>query len=113
MAKDTNIVNGVTTASANTVEVIYTNNTNGGAVIKAVSATNKTKINAAYTMYIIDFDGTTDNPIVPFQSVVRLKVDTPPEVINQVVPAGGTIRVKTTAANSIAFTITAKELVLN
>lgn len=113
MAKDSNIVNSQTTALANTIETLYTNKTNGGAVIKAVSAANTTKINASYIMYITDSDGDTSKPIVPFQVVVRLKTDTPPEVTNQVVPPGGTIQWQTSAADSIAITITARELILN
>ena len=113
MAKDSNVANSFTTNLANNVEALYTNTTNGGAVIKAVTASNTTKINASYIMYIVDAEGAVIKPIVPFQVVIRLKADTPPEAINQVVPPGGSIQVETSAANSIAFTVTVRELILN
>ena len=108
MATDSVLVNGVTTSVANTLETIYI--ASSDTLIKAVTVTNPTNINASYLMDIVPSDEDTTKPEIPFRVVVRLKTDLAPEVIGQVIPAGGTLRVETSAANSISFRVTGRVL---
>ena len=54
MAKDSVIVDGVFTTAPDTLEIIYT--ASEDVLIKAVTASNTTEINAAYTMNIVPAD---------------------------------------------------------
>lgn len=108
MANDSVIVDGVFTTTANTLEIIYTASVD--VLIKAVTASNTTEINAAYSMNIVPANGDTTKPEIPYRIVTRLNTDTAAEAVNHVIPAGGTLRVSTTAANSIAFRVTGRVL---
>lgn len=108
MAKDSAIVDGVFTSSADTLEILFTATTD--TLIKTITASNTTEINAAYSMNIVPADGDTTKPEIPYRIVVRLKSDTGAELVGHVIPSGGTLRASTTAANSIAFRITGNEL---
>jgi len=105
MAKDSVLVNGVTASVADTLETIF-----GPAVedtlITSVTASNPTNINASYVMNIVPSSGDTTKPEIPFKVVIRLKSDSAAPVINHVIPKGGTLRISTSAANSIAFRVT-------
>ena len=108
MAKDSVLVNGVFTTAPDTLEIIYVASVD--TLIKAVTASNTTEINAAYTFNIVPADANITKPEIPYRIVVRLASDTAAEVINHVIPNGGTLRVSTTAANSIAFRVTGRVL---
>ncbi len=108
MAKDSVIVNGVFTTAPDTLEIIYT--ASDDVLIKAMTASNTTGTNAAYTMHIVNDAGDITKPEIPYKIVTRLNTDTGAEVVNHVIPAGGTLRVSTTAANSIAFRVTGRVL---
>ena len=108
MAKDSVLVDGVFTTAPDTLEIIYT--ASSDVLIKAVTASNTTEINAAYTMNIVPSSADITKPEIPYRIVVRLKADSGAEVVNQVIPSGGTLRVSTTAANSIAFRVTGRVL---
>jgi hypothetical protein len=110
MATDKVLVDGVTANNADVIETIYTVPTTSGTLIKAVTASNPTNINASYSMYIVGSDGDTSLPEIPNQIVVRLKADLAPSVVNHVIPKGGTLRISTSAANSISFRVTGIEL---
>ena len=109
MATDSVLVDGFVTALPNTIETMY-NSPSGsdqlGTLIKAVTASNPTKINASYKMYIVNASGDTTKPEIPFKVVVRLKTDLSAPVINHVIPVGGSLRVETSAADSISFRVT-------
>ena len=108
MAKDSVLVNGAFTTLPDTLQVIYT--ATDDALIKAVTASNTTEINASYEMNIVPEDDDTTKPEIPFRVVPRLRADTGAEVVNHVIPKGGTLRVSTSAANSIAFRVTGRVL---
>lgn len=108
MAKDSVLVDGVFTTAPDTLEIIYT--ASEDVLIKAVTASNTTGVNAAYTMNIVPGTGDTSKPEIPYRIVVRLTSDSAAEVVNHVIPAGGTLRVSTTAAGSIAFRVTGRVL---
>lgn len=108
MAKDSVLVNGVTASLANTLETIFT--AVEDTLIKAVTASNPTTINASYQMNIVPSSGDTTKPEIPFQVVIRLDADNGADVVNHVIPKGGTLRISTSAANSIAFRVTGRVL---
>jgi len=108
MAKDSVLVDGVFATLPNTLQVIY--EASEDALIKAVTASNTTEINASYEMNIVPDDDDITKPEIPFRIVPRLKADTGAEVVNHVIPKGGTLRVSTSAANSIAFRVTGRVL---
>jgi len=108
MAKDSVIVDGVFTTTPNTLEIIYI--ASDDVLIKAVTASNVTEVNAAYSMNIVPDNGDTTKPEIPYRIVTRLRSDTGAEVVNHVIPAGGSLRVSTTTANSIAFRVTGRVL---
>lgn len=108
MAKDSVLVDGVFATVADTLQIIFT--AADDTLIKAVTASNVTEINASYEMNIVPSDNDITKPEIPFRQVLRLKADTGAEVVNHVIPAGGTLRVSTSAANSIAFRVTGRVL---
>ncbi len=108
MAKDSVLVNGVTASLANTLEVIFT--AVEDTLIKAVTASNPTTINASYQMNIVPSSGDITKPEIPFQVVIRLDADNGADVVNHVIPKGGTLRISTSAADSIAFRVTGRVL---
>ena len=108
MATDSVLVNGVTATLADTLETIYSASVD--TLIKAVTVTNPTNINASYVMNIVPSSGDITKPEIPFRVVVRLKSDLAAEVTGQVIPAGGSLRIETSAANSISFRVTGRVL---
>ena len=109
MAFDTVLVNGVTTSLADTLETIYTAAA-ADTLIKAVTASNPTTANAAYTMNIVPVNEDITKPEIPYQIVIRLNEDFGSGVVNHVIPKGGTLRVSTTTAGAIAFRVTGRVL---
>lgn len=108
MATDSVLVDGVTATLANTLEVIFS--ASEDTLIKAVTASNATNVNASYVMNIVPLSGDTTKPEIPFKVVVRLKSDLGAEVVGQVIPKGGTLRIETSAADSISFRVTGRVL---
>jgi len=104
MAKDSVLVDGVKNSNANTLETIFSASVD--TLIKAVTVSNPTTINASYTMNIVPVDEDITEPEIPFRVVIRLKSDLAAEVVNHVIPKGGTLRVESSAANSLAFRVT-------
>ena len=109
MAFDTVLVNGVTTSLADTLETIYIAAA-ADTLIKAVTASNPTTANAAYTMNIVPVNEDITKPEIPYQIVIRLNEDFGSGVVNHVIPKGGTLRVSTTTAGAIAFRVTGRVL---
>jgi len=108
MAKDSVLVDGITATAADTLETIFT--AIEDTLIKAVTASNPTTVNASYVMNIVPESGDITKPEIPFRVVVRLKSDLAVEVVNQVIPKGGTLRISTSTADSIAFRVTGRVL---
>lgn len=108
MAKDSVLVNGVFASAPGVLEIIFT--ATDDTLIKAVTASNTTEINASYVLNIVPSSGDVSKPEIPFRVVPRLRSDTAAEVINHVIPKGGTLRISTSAANSIAFRVSGRAL---
>ena len=102
---DVVMVESVSNTQANTIEVFYTSPISGDTIITAWSAVNNSGVNASYKAYIFDSSGSTLNPLVPVKIVVRNRFDIGPSITNQLVPAGGTLRMESSAIGAIDFRV--------
>lgn len=103
---DVVLVNSAKNTTANTIEVFYTSpSSSDGTLITAFSAVNNSGVNASYKAYIYDSSGTALSPIIPTKIVVRNRFDTAPSITNHLIPNGGTLRMESSAANSITFRV--------
>tara|TARA_R110000764_G_scaffold202802_1_gene288031 strand:- start:65 stop:388 length:324 start_codon:yes stop_codon:yes gene_type:complete len=91
-----------------TPETIFTAGING-VVVEAFTAANNSIVNASYKAYIVEQDG-TQQPQIPFKVVVWGGVDLGIGVVNQIIPAGGSLKVECSALASIYFTVTGREI---
>lgn len=106
------LVNNAQSDVADTIEVFFTSDSNeNGTIITAFSAINATNVNASYIAYIYDVNSSTDsqNPAIPLTKVIRKRFDLGPSIINQVIPAGGTLRMETSSADSISFRVSGRD----
>ena len=78
-------------------------------VIEAFTAVNNSSVNASYKAYIVTSSGVV-KPIRPFKVVVWGELDLGVGIANQVIPAGGTLRVESSAIDSIYFTVSGREV---
>jgi hypothetical protein len=108
---DTVLVNSAQNASANAIQIFYTSPTGqGGTLINAFTASNNTDSNKTYKAYIYDASATALTAIIPQKIVVRDRFDLGPSIVGQLIPAGGTLRMESSAAASVAFRVTGSEL---
>lgn len=103
------IVDNFSNTIANTVEVAYTAPSTSSVVIEAFTATNNSSVNASYKAYIVSSGG-VEKPLIPFKIVVWGRIDLGIGINNQVIPAGGSLRLEASAINSIYFTVTGREV---
>ena len=93
-------------AAANAIETFYTSpSSSDGTLITAFSATNSSGVNASYEAFIFDSSGTVLEPIIPLKIVVRNRFDVGPTITNQLIPNGGSLRMRSSAANSVTFRV--------
>lgn len=105
------LVNSEQTSVANTIEDFYTSpSDSAGTIITAFTATNNTGSNRTYKAYIFDSSGVALPAVSPLKIIIRNRFDLGSSIINQIIPAGGTLRMETDQANTIAFRVTGKEL---
>lgn len=108
---ETILVNSAQNASANAIQIFYTSPTGqGGTLIQAFTATNNTDSNKAYKAYIYDASGTALDAVIPLKIIVRNRFDLGSASVGQLIPAGGTLRMESNEALSIAFRVTGNEL---
>tara|TARA_R110000772_G_scaffold253695_1_gene369433 strand:+ start:13 stop:336 length:324 start_codon:yes stop_codon:yes gene_type:complete len=105
MATKQILSNAVNTA-INTAQSLFTA---GGSdvVIEAFTATNNSTVNASYKAYIVEPSG-VEKPQIPFKIVVWGTNDLGIGIVNQVIPAGGTLKLECSALDSIYFTVTGR-----
>lgn len=104
------LVNSEQSTSADTIEVFYTAvSTGGGVKITAFSATNNTTSSKTYKAYIYDSSGSALEPIIPQKIVVRDRFDLGAAIVGHLIPPGGTLRMESSAADSIVFRVTGSE----
>ncbi len=104
------LVNSKQNTSADTIEKFYDSPASGaGTVILAFSATNNTTQSASYKAYIFDASGAAIQAVVPQTIVVRDRFNLGPSAISQLIPPGGSLRMESSTATSIAFRVTGDE----
>ena len=103
MATNLTLIDGVQlTASA---AVLYTSPANGGGTrVVAFSLVNDGGTTETYTLHIVPDGGTADstNILVSARGLIDNEADTPAEIVNQLVPAGGTIEALASTTLKIA-----------
>ena len=103
------VVNGENTA-ADTIESLYTSPSQGaGTVVTAFTASNDTTSSKSYLAYIFDSAGSLVSSVIPMTIVVRDRASPGSTIINQTIPAGGTLRIESSAANSLNFYVSGIE----
>lgn len=103
------IVDNLTVDAINDVQRIYTAPSDKNIAIDSFTASNTSGVNASYKAYIVSPGGSVI-PQIPFKIVVWNNNDLGIGIVNQVIPAGGSLRVECSALNSIYFTVTGREL---
>lgn len=111
MPTDITLVQGQQNTVADTVEIFYTSPAgDSGTVITAFTAANDTVANKSYKAYIFTEAGTNEGAIIPLKVVIRSRFDVGASIVNQIIPPGGTLRMESSEADSIVFTVSGKEL---
>ena len=77
-----------------------------GTKIKVFTASNGTTSGKSYLAYIYDSGGDAVDPIIPQTIVVRDTSDHGTSIVDQVIPAGGSLRISSSDAESINFYVT-------
>jgi hypothetical protein len=103
------IVSNFSNATVDLAEIVFTAPTASNVVIESFTAANNSGVNASYKAYIVSPSG-VEQPQRPFKIVVWGEVDLGIGIINQVIPAGGTLKVESSAIDSIYFTVTGREV---
>ena len=78
-------------------------------VIEAFTAVNNSSVNASYKAYIVSPNG-IEQPLRPFKVVTWGENDFGMGIVNQAIPAGGLLKVESSAIGSIYFTVTGREV---
>tara|TARA_R110002096_G_scaffold109638_1_gene239711 strand:- start:43 stop:369 length:327 start_codon:yes stop_codon:yes gene_type:complete len=78
-------------------------------VIESFTASNTSLVNASYKAYIVSALG-AEQPQIPFKVVVWGENDLGIGIVNQIIPAGGSLKVECSALASIYFTVTGREI---
>ena len=104
------LVDNKQTTAANTAESVYTSpSTQKGTLITNFTATNSTAVNRSYKAYIVT-SGSAIIPLVPKRTLETDETDVPPEISGQFMPAGSQLFVESSAATSISFTVSGREI---
>ena len=95
--------------AVDTVQTAYSAPSGNAVVIDAFTVTNNSSVNASYKAYIKSVTGVL-SPIIPFKIVVWGENDLGVGIVNQVIPAGGTLQVESSALTSLYFTASGRQL---
>jgi hypothetical protein len=107
---ETVLVFNQTSSIADTIEKMYESPASGaGTRVTAFTASNDTTTSHSYKAYIFNSAGGLEKAIVPQTIVVRDRVDFGSSIVNQLIPAGGTLRVESSDAGSISFYVSGIE----
>lgn len=108
---NTQLVDNQQTTLGATPESVYISpSEQKGTVITNFTAANSTAIDRTYQAFIVTSGGSATIPLVPTRTVLKKETDVPPEVSGQFMPAGAQIFVETSAATSISFTVSGREI---
>lgn len=103
-----NLANNFVNSSVDTPQAIVSPTKD--TVIDSFTVSNTSGVNASYKAYIIQDGQTATNPQIPFKIVVWGENDLGIGVVNQVIPANGSLLVESSALNSLYFTVSGREL---
>ena len=103
------IVDNLTINAIDTPQVLYTAPAGQDVVIESFTASNTSAVNASYGAYITSSFGATQ-PQIPYKIVVWNENDLGIGIVNQIIPAGGTLKIECSALTSIYFTVTGREI---
>ena len=107
---DSVLVSNFKTLASDTVETVYTSPSSGqGTIITAFTASNDTTASVSFKAYIYDQTGTAVNSVIPLSIVVRDRFNVGPSIINQVIPAGGALRVENSTAASLNYHVSGRQ----
>ena len=105
------IVDNFVNSTADTIQTAYTAPLTNGVVIESFTASNNSGINASYKAYIVSNFG-VEKAQRPFKIVVWGEIDLGIGLVNQIIPAGASLRLESSAIDSIYFTVTGREVSL-
>ena len=94
---------------ADTVQVAFAAPSDKDVVIDVFTVTNNSAVNASYKAYIKSSTGVLA-PIIPFKIITWGENDNGIGLVNQVIPAGGSLQVESSALLSLYFTASGREL---
>ena len=80
-----------------------------GTIVTAFTATNDSGASASYKAYIYNSSGSVVNTVIPMTIIVKDRFHSGPSIVNQVVPAGGTIRAENSTGDALNFYATGRE----
>lgn len=101
---DKTLIANATIASVDTITQLYLSPASGlGTVIRALTVTNNTTSSKSYKAYIYDSGGSLVGASVPLTDIARDRFNSAPSIINQVIPAGGTLRAENSVAGGLNF----------
>jgi hypothetical protein len=102
------IVDNFKNTIVNTVQTAFTAGDNP-VVIEAFTAVNNSTVNASYKAYIVTSAG-VEQPIRPFKVVVWGELDVGAGLANQVIPSGASLKMESSALDSIYLTVSGREV---
>lgn len=106
---DSVLIDNAKISAADTVTNLFTSPGGGlGTIITAFTVSNNSSASASYKAYIVGTDGVVGDAVVPQKIVVRDRYDSAPSIVNQVVPAGGSIRAENSTGDALNFYATGR-----
>lgn len=79
-------------------------------LITSFTASNNSNVNASFKAYITSLNEEPKNPQIPMKIIVWGENDLGIGIVNQVIPAGGSLYVESSALGSIYFTVSGREI---
>jgi hypothetical protein len=104
------LVDNKQTTLAATPQSVYTSpSEQKGTLITNFTAANSTAVDRTYKAFIVT-SGLAVIPLIPTRTILKNDTDVPPEISGQFMPAGSQLFVETSAATSISFTVSGREI---
>ena len=97
------IVDNFLNTIVDTPQVAFTAPSIQSVTIDSFTVANNSTVNASFAVYIKSSLGVL-TPIIPFQIVVWGELDLGIGIVNQTIPAGGTLQIESSALNSLYLT---------
>ena len=108
---DNVLVESLKNSSPDLVEIFYTSPpSGGGTTISSFTASNNTTSSATYKAYIYSSSGAALDAVIPRKIVTSDRFDLGAPIIGQHMLPSSTLRMESSAANSISYRVTGVEL---